>query len=135
MSEQRSTRRSGRSSLPGEKIVAAIILGVFLLIAANAVGKMLDVLSKTVKETTFSDTNSFASPSELTYIDKKYMNVDEAASYLRMSPAEITDLIKSGEISEYVSSDSGYIISVTVLDAWFENEAYQNKIGANSDEN
>jgi hypothetical protein len=63
-----------------------------------------------------------------------YMNAEEAAEYLHMTPTEIIALITSGEITEYASVDSGYIIAKTVLDAWFENEAYQNKLAANSTE-
>ncbi|MDR0903867.1 MAG: helix-turn-helix domain-containing protein [Ruminococcus sp.] len=120
------------TGLPGERIIASIILGVFLLIAAGNLGTKITALNETIAKTSFSDTNSYSTPSELTYTDKMYMNTEEAAEYLHMTPGEISTLITSGEITEYIRTESGYVIAKTVLDAWFENEAYQNKLKANS---
>jgi hypothetical protein len=131
---EHSSKSVRHSGLPGERILASIILGIFLLIAAGNLGGKINALNETISKTSFSDTNTYSTPSELTYTDKMYMNTEEAAEYLHMTPAEVSALITSGEITEYVSVDSGYIIAKTVLDAWFENEAYQNKLAANSTE-
>jgi site-specific DNA-adenine methylase len=131
-----SSRTNGRvrhSGLPGERIIAAVILGVFLLIAAGNLGTKITALNDTITKTNFSDTNTYSTPSDFTYTDKMYMNFSEAAEYLKMTTAEVSALIDSGEITEYVDTDSGVIIAKSVLDAWFENAAYQNKIAANSD--
>lgn len=118
-----------RGGMPGERVLSAIILGIFLLIAAGIVGGKLSDLNKTLTDKNFSDTNSFNAPDEITAADRVYFDVNEAAAYLHMSADEVTALITSKEIDEYIRTDNGFVIAKTVLDAWFENEAYQIKIG------
>jgi excisionase family DNA binding protein len=134
----RTTEHGGKavrhSGLPGERILASIILGIFLLIAAGNLGGKISALNETITKTSFSDTNTYSTPSEFTYTDKMYMTTEEAANYLHMTSTEISALISSGEITEYIRTDSGYVIAKKVLDAWFENEAYQNKLAANEAE-
>jgi hypothetical protein len=130
----REQTRSGvrHTGFFGERIIASIILGIFLLFAAGNLASKITALNETITKTSFSDTNTYSTPSEFTYTDKMYMNTEEAAEYLHMTPTEISSLITSGEITEYIRTESGYVIAKTVLDAWFENEAYQNKLAANS---
>ena len=74
-------------------------------------------------------------PSDLEMGQKKYLTEAEAADYLNITREKVVNLITSGEITEYVKTDTGYSISVSVLDNWFDNEAYQNKLksGASND--
>jgi hypothetical protein len=131
-SSVRSVNRRG--GLPGERIIASIILGIALLVSAGMVTKQIKALSATIGTTPFADTNSFYSPSELTYVEKTYLDQDEAAAYLHMSAAEIAGLIADGEIDEYVRTDNGFTISKKALDAWFDNEAYQNIVSGNTND-
>ncbi|MBQ8827350.1 MAG: excisionase family DNA-binding protein, partial [Oscillospiraceae bacterium] len=66
--------------------------------------------------------------SEISYGTSKYLDEQEAAAYLNLTEDEVLSLIRSGEITEYVKTGTGYSISVDVLDEWFDNEAYQNKL-------
>ena len=61
-----------------------------------------------------------------------YMTESEAGEYLNLSTEKVIELIANGEITEYVKTDSGYSISVKVLDEWFDNEAYQTKLKYNT---
>ncbi len=63
---------------------------------------------------------------------KKYLNETEAGAYLNISPEKVLSLITSGDIKEYIKTDTGYSVSVDVLDEWFDNESYQTKLKNNS---
>ena len=64
--------------------------------------------------------------------NNNYMTEAEAGEYLNLSTEKVIELIANGEITEYVKTDSGYSISVKVLDEWFDNEAYQTKLKYNA---
>ena len=116
-------------------LIGAVFLGVCILIAGLNIGGGLRKLNKTITETQFSDTNSISTPSELSIGAKKYLNEKEAGEYLNLSTDKILELISKGEIAEYVKIEGGqygYSISTDILDAWFDNEAYQMKIKNNS---
>jgi excisionase family DNA binding protein len=125
-----SSGRGPRISLPGERVLAAIVFGIFLLIAAGNIGKSITELNKTLTEKTFSDSNSYSSPSELTYSEKNYYTELEAAEYLGITAERVKALVVAGEIPEYIKTDAGYVISKTILDEWFENESYQARVTA-----
>lgn len=114
--------------------IGAVFLGICILVAGINIGSGLRKLNKTVEATTFASTTTLNAPSELTMGQKKYLTEAEAADYLNVTKEKIVNLITSGEITEYVKTDktdTGYSISVTVLDNWFDNEAYQNKLRSN----
>ncbi|MDR0991808.1 MAG: helix-turn-helix domain-containing protein [Ruminococcus sp.] len=117
-----------RVSLPGERVLAAIIFGIFLLIAAGNIGKSVDALNKTLEAKEFADSNSYNSPSEITYAEKMYYTDAEAAEYLGITQQRVIALVTAGEIPEYIKTDAGYVISKTILDEWFENESYQSRV-------
>ncbi|MCD7731483.1 MAG: hypothetical protein LUI05_08325 [Oscillospiraceae bacterium] len=110
--------------------IGSIFLGICILIAGISIGGGVRKLNKTVSEKEFSDTNTYNSPEHVQMSEKKYLTEGEAAEYLNLTETEILSLITSGEITEYVKTATGYSISVTVLDSWFDNEAYQNKLNA-----
>jgi excisionase family DNA binding protein len=134
MANQQNRSNVRHAGLPGERIIASIILGVFLLIAVGNLSSKISALNETISKTNFSDSNTYSTPSEFTYTDKMYMNTEEAAEYLHISSENVSALVASGEINEYITTESGYVFAKSVLDAWFENEAYQNKIKADTTE-
>lgn len=115
-------------------LVGLIFLGICILIAGFSIGGNLKKVSKTITETNFSDNNTYNAPSEINYSMKKYLTESEAAEYLNLTTEKVVELIRTGEITEYVNTDTGFAISVDVLDAWFDNEAYQNKLKAKQSE-
>jgi excisionase family DNA binding protein len=121
---------SGRGPriMPGERIIAAIIFGIFLLIAAGNIGKSITELNKTLTDKNFTDSNTYSSPSDITYEEKTYYTDVEAADYLGITAERVKALIAAGEIPEYIKTDAGYVISKTILDEWFENASYQARI-------
>lgn len=132
-SNSHQVKRSGGAINP--TLIAAVFLGICILIAGLNIGGGLRKLNKTITETQFSDTNTVSTPSELKVAEKKYLTEKEAAEYLNLSTDRILELISRGEIAEYIKTDktdTGYSISVSVLDSWFDNEAYQMKIKNNS---
>ncbi len=135
MADNRSSAKSGRRSIISGTFVGCFVLGLCILIAGLNIGGSIKKLNKTITETQFASTNTYNAPSELILGDKKYLTVDEAAVYLNLTSAKVEELLKSGKISEYVKTDSGYSISVKVLDYWFDNEAYQTKNGYNNTNN
>jgi excisionase family DNA binding protein len=120
-------------AMPGERIIAAIIFGIFLLIAAGNIGKSITELNKTITEKTFTDSNTYQTPSDLTYEEKNYYTEAEAAEYLGITAERVKNLIAAGEIPEYIKTDAGYVISKTILDEWFENASYQARITSGTD--
>lgn len=127
--QQAPQRRSGGNASAGF-LLGSIILGICLLVAGFNIGGNIKKMNKTVTDKVFADTNTYNAPSDLTSIEKKYLTETEAAAYLNLSKDKVLQLISSGEIAEYVKTDTGYSISVKVLDEWFENEAYQTKLGS-----
>jgi excisionase family DNA binding protein len=128
------TGRPARISLPGERVIAAIVFGIFLLIAAGNIGKSITALNTTLTEKNFTDSNTYSSPSDITYSEKMYYTEAEAAEYLGITAETVKALITAGEIPEYIRTDAGYVISKTILDEWFENESYQARIGTDDAE-
>ncbi len=131
MAQNRNSSQRSSSSSKGINgaFLGSIVLGICILIAGLNIGGGLRKLNATLTEKNFADTNSFSAPADLNYTNAKYLTEEEAAEYLNLSADEFLSLIKSGKITEYVKTSTGYSISVTVLDAWFDNEAYQNKLG------
>ena len=126
--QNRNNRQSSSSKSINGTFLGCIFLGICVLIAGLNIGGNVKKLSTAVTEQTFADTNSFSAPSEITYGASKYLDEREAAAYLNLTEDEVLSLIRSGEITEYVKTKNGYSISVDVLDEWFDNEAYQNKL-------
>jgi excisionase family DNA binding protein len=136
MGNSNRSQNSGRTrSLPGERVLAAIVFGIFLLIAAGNIGKSVNTLNETLKTKEFADSNSYNSPSEITYEEKMYYTDAEAAEYLGITGQRVIALITAGEIPEYIKTDAGYVISKKVLDEWFENESYQARVSNSSQSN
>lgn len=111
--------------------IGAVFLGICILIAGINIGGGVRKLNKTIEEKTFASTNNMNAPSEITMGQQKYLTEEEAAEYLNITKEKVVNLITSGEITEYVKTDktdTEYSISVSVLDNWFDNEAYQNKL-------
>ncbi|MDR0947373.1 MAG: excisionase family DNA-binding protein [Ruminococcus sp.] len=135
--QRNSTSRNSQSRPRGgfsiDRCLSAVILGIFLLIAASSLGGRITALTEQLKSMTFSDVNTFSSPSELVITDKTYMTETEAAEYLNLTSDKIVSLLTSGEIKNYVKTQSGYSIAKTALDKWFDNEAYQAEIENNSE--
>jgi excisionase family DNA binding protein len=129
----RSSQNRPRGGFSFDRCLSAVILGIFLLIAASNLGSKITALTEQLKGMTFSDVNTFSSPSELVITDKTYMTENEAAQYLNLTSEKIVSLLTTGEIEQYVRTQSGYSIAKTALDKWFENEAYQAEIENNSE--
>ena len=132
MANRSSSNQTRRTGGINPTLVGAVFLGICILIAGLNIGGGLRKLNKTITETQFSDNNTVNTPSELSVGQKKYLTEKEAGEYLNLSTDRILELISRGEIAEYVKTETGYSISVTVLDSWFDNEAYQMKIKNNS---
>ena len=128
-SNQRPAKRSGGIS---PTLLAAVFLGICILIAGINIGGGVRKLNKTLEEKQFAPTNTVNVPTDMGISQKKYLTEEKAGEYLNLSTEKITELIKTGEITEYVETATGYSISVTVLDNWFDNEAYQNKLRSNA---
>lgn len=132
-STQRSSSRGHSSGNANAGfLVGSVFLGICILIAGLNIGGNLKALTKSVNDKAFASTSNYTVPSDFSYIGKSYLTETEAAKYLNLSEDEVLKLISSGEINEYVKTDNGYSISVKVLDAWFENAAYQTKLGSSS---
>ncbi len=122
-------RRSGGINAT---FIGAVFLGICILIAGINIGGSVRKLNKTIEEKEFASTNTMNAPSELTFGQKKYLTESEAADYLNITRERVINLITSGEIGEYVKTDTGYSISTAVLDKWFDGEAYENKLRSNA---
>ncbi len=99
-----------------------------MLISGLSIGGGIRKLCKTMEEKSFSSINNITQPESVNYSEKKYLTESEAADYLNLTVKEIETLLTTGEILEYVKTSEGYSISTEVLDAWFDNEAYQNTL-------
>lgn len=130
---QNNSHQTKRSGMINPTLIGAAFLGLCILIAGLNIGGGLRKLNKTISETEFSSTNTVNVPDDISMGVKSYMTEKEAAEYLNLTPEKITSMITSGEITEYVRTESGgYSISVKVLDEWFDNEAYNTKIKNNT---
>lgn len=128
-SQARPVKRSGGIN---PTFLGAVILGICILIAGLNISGSVKKLNKTISETQFAATNNMNVPSEMAIGNNNYMTEAEAGEYLNLSTEKVIGLIANGEITEYVKTDSGYSISVKVLDEWFDNEAYQTKLKYNA---
>lgn len=126
--QNRNNKQSSSVKGINGTFLGCIFLGICILIAGLNIGGNVKKLSTAVTEQSFADTNTFNAPSEISYGTSKYLDEQEAAAYLNLTEDEVLSLIRSGEITEYVKTGTGYSISVDVLDEWFDNEAYQNKL-------
>lgn len=125
MANQSNSRSVKRTSGINANFLGLVVLGICILITGFNVGGNIKKLNKTIEKTSFSDTNNLNVPSEMKIGNSKYLTEVEAGEYLNLSTEKIIELITTGEITEYVKTDTGYSISVKVLDSWFDNEAYQ----------
>lgn len=132
MANQSGARSAKRSGGINPTLVASLFLGICILIAGINIGGGVRKLNKTLEEKQIASTNTVSVPSDMDISEKKYLTEEEAGKYLNLSTDKIVELIKTGEITEYVETATGYSISVTVLDDWFDNEAYQNKLRSNA---
>lgn len=130
MPEINHVSRKTKSPVINPTLIGGAFLGICILISGFNIGGGLKKLNNTLAETNFTSTNTFNTPSSMAMGEKKYMSEDEAAEYLNMTSEKVVSLISNGEIKEYVKTDSGYSISVKVLDEWFDNAAYQTRINA-----
>lgn len=112
--------------------IGAVFLGICILVAGINIGSGLGKLNKTLEEKQIASSNSVNVPSDMKISEKKYLTEAEAEEYLNLPAGKIADLIKKGEITEYVDTGSGYSISVQVLDNWFDNAAYQTRLRSNA---
>ena len=132
MASNQNISRSSGTTMTNGTLPGSILPGTRILISGLSIGGGIRKLNKTMNEKSFASVNNITQPDSMNYSEKKYLTEDEAAEYLNLSTQEIVNLITSGEISEYVKTSSGYSISVNVLDDWFDNESYQNKIAENT---
>ena len=130
-SNQNRNKPSGTKSINGT-LLGLIFLGICILISGLSIGGGIRKLNKTVTEKSFSNISNVTQPDSMKVSEKKYLTEDEAAAYLNLTSQEIVTLITTGEITEYVKTGTGYSISVKVLDEWFDNESYQNKLAGNT---
>lgn len=114
--------------------IGAVFLGICILIAGISIGGGIRKLNKTLEDKQLASQNTVNTPSSMSIGQKKYLNEEEAGKYLNVTKEKIVNLITSGEITEYVRTDEGYSISVSVLDNWFDNAAYENKLRSTAGE-
>ena len=131
-SNQDNRNRAPRSGMINGTFVGAVFLGICVLISGLSIGGGIRKLNKTLADKSFSNISNVTQPDAMKVSEKKYLTEDEAAAYLNLTSQEIVTLITTGEITEYVKTGTGYSISVKVLDDWFDNESYQNKLAGNS---
>lgn len=130
-SNQNNRNRAPRTGMVNGTFVGAVFLGICVLISGLSIGGGIRKLNNTVTDKSFSNISNVTTPDSVSYGEKKYLTEDEAAEYLNLTSQEIVTLITTGEITEYVKTGTGYSISVKVLDEWFDNESYQNKLAGN----
>lgn len=131
-SNQTNRNRTSGSKMINGSFVGAVFLGICVLISGLSIGGGIRKLNKTLADKSFSNISNVTQPDAMKVSEKKYLTEDEAAAYLNLTSQEIVTLITTGEITEYVETGTGYSISVTVLDDWFDTESYQNKLAGNS---
>lgn len=119
-------RRPSSSPLINGNVIAAVILGVCIIIAGVNIKSSLTKLTAAVTEQTFA--SNYSSPSTITVnssAQKQYFTEDEAAAYLNISVDEVKAAIAKGEIEQYINTSTGYSISKTYLDKYFEQKSYE----------
>ncbi len=136
MEQKNQPRRTGQKPVPpATMLICSTILGVCLLIAGGSISGSLNKLTAAVKEQTFAYQSVPASAITVNNTaPKNYYNENEAAAYLNISADEIKAAISKGEIDEYIRTSSGYSISQSALDSYFEDKAYALSLENNSDE-
>lgn len=134
-SNQTNRNRTSGTKMINGTFIGAVFLGICILISGLSIGGGIRKLNKTLADKSFSNISNVTQPDAMKVSEKKYLTEDEAAAYLNLTSQEIVTLITTGEITEYVKTGTGYSISVTVLDDWFDNESYQNKLAGNVSEN
>ena len=112
--------------------IGMVFLGICMLIAGLSVGGSIRKLNKTIEEKNFAASSTFSVPDSMGVSQRKYLSEKDAAEYLNISSEKVVSLITSGEIVEYIKTDTGYSISIDILDQWFDNEAYQTKLKVNA---
>ncbi len=132
MANQSNSRPAKRSGGINATFLGAVFLGICILISGINIGGGVRKLNKTIEEKAMASTNTVNVPSDMNVAQKKYLTEAEAGEYLNLSTEKIVELIRNGEITEYVETATGYSISLSVLDDWFDNEAYQNKLRSNA---
>lgn len=134
-SDQTNRNRTSGTKMINGTVIGAVFLGICVLISGLSIGGGIRKLNKTLADKSFSNISNVTQPDAMKVSEKKYLTEDEAAAYLNLTSQEIVTLITTGEITEYVKTGTGYSISVKVLDDWFDNESYQNKLAGNVSEN
>lgn len=134
-SNQTNRNRTSGTKMINGTVIGAVLLGICVLISGLSIGGGIRKLNKTLADKSFSNISNVTQPDAMKVSEKKYLTEDEAAAYLNLTSQEIVTLITTGEITEYVKTGTGYSISVKVLDDWFDNESYQNKLAGNVSEN
>ena len=114
MANRNNPAPAKRSGGINATFIGAVFLGICILIAGINIGSGVRKLNKTIEATTFASTNTMNVPSEMEVGQKKYLTETEAADYLNVTKEKIINLISSGEITEYVKTDTGYSVSITV---------------------
>ncbi|MCI9408733.1 MAG: helix-turn-helix domain-containing protein [Oscillospiraceae bacterium] len=132
MANQSAQRPAKRSGGINATFIGLVFLGICMLIAGFNIGGNIKKLGKTIEEKSFAAASTFSVPDSMGMTQKKYLNETEAGAYLNISPEKVLSLITSGDIKEYIKTDTGYSVSVDVLDEWFDNESYQTKLKNNS---
>jgi len=131
-----SSSSSGSRSYPkiSGNFIGSLFLGICILIAGISIGGAVKKLSTAVEKQTF--TSTLNSPSALSVdmngTNRKFLTEAEAAAYLNISQDKVVSLITSGEITEYIQTDTGYSIDIDDLDSWFENEVYKRTMEKNA---
>ena len=128
-SAQRSVKRTGGINA---NFIGMVFLGICMLVAGLSIGGNIRKLNKTIEEKNFAASSTFSVPDSMGVSQRKYLSEKDAAEYLNISSEKVVSLITSGEIVEYIKTDTGYSISIDILDEWFDNEAYQTKLKANA---
>lgn len=133
MDQRNAPRRSSPKPVPAAAtLMAALILGICLIISAAIISSSLKKLTAAVNEKDFAST--YSAPSNLTVKPESidYFTTEEAAKYLKITEAEIKAAVTKGEISEYISTSAGYSISKKALDEYFSDKAYAQLLNDNS---
>ena len=132
MAKQNVSNSARRGGGINGTFIGAVFLGICILIAGINIGGGVRKLNKTLEEKQIASSNSVNVPSDMNVAQKKYLTEAEAGEYLNLPTEKIVELIKKGEITEYVETGTGYSISVQVLDNWFDNAAYQTRLRSNA---
>ncbi|MDE7294515.1 MAG: helix-turn-helix domain-containing protein [Oscillospiraceae bacterium] len=133
MDQRNAPRKSSSRPVPAAAtLMAALILGICLIISAAIISSSLKKLTTAVNEKDFAST--YSAPSNLTVKPEStdYFTAAEAAQYLKITESEVKAAITKGEISEYISTSAGYSISKKALDEYFSDKAYAQLLNDNN---